>query len=309
MATRVGFIGTGTMGRPMAEMVLAAGHHLTVYDRAPGVTNRLLALGAAEALTPAEAATGNEIVLLSLPGPTEVVASLLESHGVLDADVPPRFIIDLSTNSPEVTRMLAARCADVDITFVDAPVSGGPARATSGTLTVLVGGTDDTFDAVRHVLGSIGDNVVHVGPVGAGSVAKIVNNQLFLAGTVAVQEAYLLGASLGVGPDDLHRIITASSAGPYAKLAPLVLGRAFDDVIFRLDIAAKDLRLAVECAAGVGVEIPVTVSAAAIHDAALEHGDGPMAFHATLRELERRAGIELRPLSRSARRSPGTERT
>lgn len=298
---QVGFVGTGTMGRPMATNVLRAGYDLRVHDVVPGATNALVELGAIDAESPAETAAGADVVLLSLPGPAEVRAAVLGRRGVLEADPLPAVVVDLSTNSPGAVAEIAERCADRGVTFVDAPVSGGVARAETGSLTVLVGATTEEMDTVRPLLEAIGGDVVHVGPLGAGTIAKIVNNQLFLAGAVAVQEAYVLGAKLGMPPSDLHRVIAASSAAPYAKLAPLLVGRAFDDVIFRLDIAAKDLRLAVECAAEAGVDVPVTSAAADVFAAAVDHGDDRLVFHATLRELERRAQIELPPLRRPDR--------
>src|SRR4051794_40546153 len=120
----------------------------------------------------------------------------------------------------------------------------------------MAGGTDADLAAVEPLLQCFSAQVFHVGPPGAGTVAKLVNNQLFLAASVLVQEAYVLGAAAGLDPSELHRIIRASSGGPYAALAPLLLGRDFEDVIFRLDIATKDLALAVEAADANGVSAP-----------------------------------------------------
>jgi len=287
----------------MAANVVRTGHDVVVHDLVAGATDALVELGARTAGSAADAANGADAVLLSLPGPAEVRASVLGDDGVLAAGTLPSFVVDLSTNSPGVVAELVDACAARGATFVDAPVSGGVARAETGTLAVLVGATHDVFEEIRPLLEAIGRDVLHVGPPGAGTIAKIVNNQLFLAGAVAVQEAYVLGAKLGMDPADLHRVVGASSAAPYAKLAPLLLGRAFDDVIFRLDIAAKDLRLAVESAHEAGVEVPLTEAAADVYAASAEHGDAQLVFHATLRELERRAGVELPPLRRPERGS------
>ena len=298
---QVGFIGTGTMGHPMAANVVAAGHAVRVHDVVPGATDRLVRLGALDTPSPAAAASGADVVLLSLPGPAEVRTAVLGTDGVLTADPLPRMVVDLSTNSPGTVAELAEQCTRRGVTFVDAPVSGGVARAETGTVAVLVGGDPESFEAIHPILTAIGREILHVGPCGAGTVAKIVNNQLFLAGAVAVQEAYVLGAALGMSPTDLHQVVAASSAAPYAKLAPLLLGRAFDDVIFRLDIAAKDLHLAVASADEAGVDVPLTRAAADVYAAAVDHGDARLVFHATLRELERRADIELPPLRRPDR--------
>lgn len=297
----VAFVGTGTMGAPMAAQILAAGNELRVHDVVRSASDELVERGATAHPTAAAAAAGAGVVLLSLPGPAEVLAAVLGADGVLAATPRPPLIIDLSTNSVEAVRELRERCAAVGTAFVDAPVSGGVAKAHTGTLAVMVGAEHDEFETVRAVLGPIGDEIIHVGPPGSGTIAKIVNNQLFLAAGVLVQEAYVLGAALGMTPTELHRIVAASSAGPYAKLAPLLLGRRFDDVIFRLDIAAKDVGLAVDTAAAAGVDVPLTRAAHEVYDASVASGDGQRVFHATLRELERRAGIELDVLERPPR--------
>ena len=299
--TVAAFIGTGTMGRPMAHRVLAAGFPLRVHDAVPSATAPLADAGATPCASAAEAADGARIVLLSLPGPEQVVDAVTGPDGVLAASRAPAFVVDLSTNSVDAVRLLGERCAERGVVFVDAPVSGGVAKARDGSLSVMVGAGRDAFDAVHPVLSAIGGDVIHVGPPGSGTIAKIVNNQLFLAAGVLVQEAYVLGRALGMAPDDLHRIIGAGSAGPYAKLAPLLLGRRFDDVIFRLDIAAKDVGLAVETATAAGVDAPMTRAAIDVYRGAVDAGDGDLVFHATLRELERRAGVELEILRRRPR--------
>jgi 3-hydroxyisobutyrate dehydrogenase-like beta-hydroxyacid dehydrogenase len=167
----------------------------------------------------------------------------------------------------------------------------------------MVGGDDADVAAVEPLLQCFATQVFHVGPPGSGTVAKLVNNQLFLAAGVLVQEAYVLGAAAGLEPSALHPILRASSAGPYASLAPLLLGRQFDDVIFRLDIATKDLALAVETARTHGVEVPVSAAALDIFEAALAEGLGEKAFHATLAEVERSAGLTVPALTKP-RRSP-----
>lgn len=294
------------MGLPMAQRMIAGGHRTRVYDRVAAAVAPLVEAGAVGCPSAAAAADGVDIVLLSLPGPSQVVDVVTGAEGVLDAAVLPGMIIDLSTNSVETVRHLRRRCADSGVAFVDAPVSGGVARARTGSLAVMVGAEAHEYRAAQTVLCCIGTELFHVGPPGAGAIAKIVNNQLFLAASVAVQEAYVLGAALGMDVNDLHAIVAASSAGPYAKLAPLLLGRRFDDVVFRLDIAEKDLALAVESAEAVGADVPLTRAAQTVYKAAFTAGDGQLAFHATLRELERRVGVELPPVTRPPRQDAST---
>lgn len=283
------------MGGPIARRLLEAGHEVHVADPVAAAVTALLDAGAHAAASAAAAAAGAEAVFLSLPGPAEVRNVVSE---VLAADPPLRYIVDLSTNSPDVVRELAATCAAVGVTFVDAPVSGGVAKAVTGELSVMVGAAPEVAAAIEPLLQSFATSVFLVGPTGAGTVAKLVNNQLFLGAAVLVQEAYLLAAAHGLGPNELHPILKASSGGPYVALAPLLLGRRFDDVVFRLDIAAKDLALAAEAAAAAGVAAPVTEAAAGLYAAAVEDGFGRLVFHATLRELERRSGVEMPALER-----------
>jgi 3-hydroxyisobutyrate dehydrogenase len=294
----VAFVGTGTMGAPMAARVLAAGFPLRVHDAVSVAADGLVASGATWCDDPASVADGARFVLLSLPGPQQVLDAVLGARGVLAAGTLPEAVVDLSTNSVDAVHRLRDGCAAVGVAFVDAPVSGGVARARDGSLSVMVGAAEPEFAAVGLVLTAIGRDIFHVGPSGSGTIAKIVNNQLFLAAGVLVQEAYLLAGALGMDPADLHRIVSASSAGPYAKLAPLLLGRRFDEVIFRLDIAAKDVELAVATAESVGVDVPLTRAARHVYESSLAAGDGQLVFHATLRELERRAGIDLPVLRR-----------
>ena len=297
----VGFVGTGTMGAPMASQLLSSGCTVRVHDALPAATEALVDAGATSHATASDAAEGSSIVLLSLPGPAEVIEAVTGETGVLAGEPTPVAIVDLSTNSVPVVRDLRARCAEEGVAFVDAPVSGGVARARDGSLAVMVGAEPGEFELVRPLLDVIGESVFLVGPPGSGTIAKIVNNQLFLAAGVLVQEAYVLGAALGMSPTDLHTILGVGSAAPYANLAPLLLSRRFDDVIFRLDIASKDVRLAVETAERAGVDVPLTRAANELYGAAVAAGDGDLVFHATLLELERRAGVEVEPLRRRPR--------
>lgn len=298
---QIGFVGTGTMGGPIAGHLLAAGHTVRVFDRSPTATAPLVEQGAVRGTSAADAADGSACVLLSLPGPTEVDDAVTGADGVLQAGTLPRHVVDLSTNSVAAVRRLHTCCAEAGVGFVDAPVSGGLPRARSGTLSVMAGGAEDDLEAVGPYLSCFAEQVFAVGPPGTGTIAKLVNNQIFLGAAVLVQEAYVAAAAAGVDPAALHPILKASSAGTYISLAPLLLGRAFDDVVFRLDIAAKDLSVAVESAHDAGVGVPTTEAALAVYRAAVEAGMGGEVFHATLKELERRAGVELPPLRRGGR--------
>lgn len=295
------FVGVGTMGGPMAGLVLDRFGSLKVHDQNPAVADTLVASGALRCETAADAADAADVVLLSLPGPTEVSEAILGDNGILTASALPDVIVDLSTNAPATVRMLHASCVERGVAFLDAPVSGGVAAARRGELTVMVGGDAGALETARPALDTLAANVFHIGDSGTGTVAKLVNNLLFLGAGVLVQEAYVAGAALGMDPAALHEIVSASSGGVYAKLAPLLLGREFDDVIFRMDIAAKDLELAALAADEAGADTPLTDATIEVYRAALAAGDGDLAFHATLNELERRADVELPVLRRRPR--------
>jgi len=299
----VACIGLGTMGKPMALQVIGAGLSVNVYDLQPHATDQLAQAGAKGCDSPRDASNGVDIVLLSLPGPTEVVEAITGTDGVLQAETLPAVIVDLSTNSVETVRELAAQCETVGVGFVDAPVSGGVAKAQTGELSVMVGGDPQAVALAKPALEAIGTDIFEVGPVGSGTIAKLVNNQLFLAGAVLVQESYALAHGLGMDLTVLDEVVSASSGNFYNKLAPLLLGRRFDDVPFRLDIAAKDVAMAVEAAQSVNAPTPLTRQAADIYRRATEAGDGHQAFHATLKELEREANYELPPLRRSRKKA------
>lgn len=295
--SQLGFIGVGTMGAPMAEHLLRAGHEVAVFDRSEAAMHALVENGAVACEGVQGVAGRSELVFLSLPGPPDVFDAVAGPQGLLSADSLPTWIVDLSTNSPATVRDLWQRCREREISFIDAPVSGGRAKAETGELSVLVGASDDEFTAIMPYLDSFGKDVIHVGPSGAGAIAKLVNNQLFLGASVLLQEAYLLGAAAGLPPDQLHRIITASSAAPYAALAPLLLSRRFNLPLFRLDIAAKDMELAVDEARSVGVSMPATEAAARVYHDAAAAGFGGDVFFATLKQLEARSGTTLPALS------------
>ncbi|MEO5900111.1 MAG: NAD(P)-dependent oxidoreductase, partial [Ilumatobacteraceae bacterium] len=170
---RIGFIGTGTMGAPMALHLLRAGHDVVVFDHVADATRPVVEAGATMATSAAAAAAGVACVFLSLPGPDDVVAAVTGADGILAAGPLPAHVVDLSTNSPDVVRRMHELCAAVGIGFVDAPVSGGRMKADTGELSVLVGGSDDDVAAVTPLLDSFAGQVFHVGPSGAGTAAKL----------------------------------------------------------------------------------------------------------------------------------------
>lgn len=294
--TNIAFIGTGTIGSPMAERLLDAGHHLRVYDLAREATRLHEAKGAVRANSVAEVGTAGGVIFLSLPGPPQIESVMRGPQGLL-AHVPAgTTIVDLSTNALALNRALAAEATAVGCCYLDAPVSGGRVAAAAGKLSVMVGGDRAAFERVRPLIACFGENLFHLGDAGAGTLAKLINNQIFLAASVLIQEGFVMGAKAGMDPGTVLEVLKVSSAGSLLARAPLVLSRKFDQDLFALAIAAKDLDVALASAAALGVEMPMTAAAAGVYQRALADGLGAQDFYATVKVLEGAAGVTLPPL-------------
>ncbi|MGW3955490.1 NAD(P)-dependent oxidoreductase [Streptomyces sp. NPDC004752] len=241
---RIGWIGTGLMGAPMAARLLAAGHQLTVHNRTRPKAEPLLAQGASWAGSIAEAARDRDLVITMLPAPVDVEGAYLAPNGILaQARRGDTVFIDMSTSSPD----LARRLAESDEAVLDAPVSGGPVGAESGRLSIFVGGDADVFDRVRPVLDALGSTVVHHGPAGSGQAAKLVNQALVAAVTLGVCEAFALAQAAGLDPARVHESIRVGVAGsPLLDFAWPRLTSGDLEPGFKVAHLAKDLELALD---------------------------------------------------------------
>ncbi|HTE87038.1 MAG TPA: NAD(P)-dependent oxidoreductase [Dehalococcoidia bacterium] len=290
---QVGWIGTGKIGNPMARSVIRSGHVLTVHDLNEAASANLIELGAAWAESPAAAAAGAEIVISSLPGPLEIEQVLTGSHGILAGARPGTIYVDLSSNLPSHARRLAAVAAEHDITYLDAPVSGGVAGAEAATLAVMVGGSKRAFETCRPVLEAIGRNVFHIGDVGTGCVAKLVNNLIGLGAQHLINEALVAGVKAGVDARTLYEVMNVSSAKAYVQSIPRLLERKFEVAPFTLKLTTKDIGLAVTMGRELGVPMPASAATEQALLAAMATGLGPMAMNASLLYLEALAGVEV----------------
>jgi 3-hydroxyisobutyrate dehydrogenase-like beta-hydroxyacid dehydrogenase len=192
---------------------------------------------------------------------------------------------------------LAQALGRAGVALVDAPVSGGLAGAVKGRLAVMAGGEAAVVEALDPLFKTFAARVFHVGPAGQGTIAKLVNNQIFLSAAVAVQEGFVLAAKAGLNADQMLEILKASSGGGYAGMAPVFFARDFDNPMFKLALAAKDVGVALESARDLGVPMPVTQAASAVYQDAITKGLGEKVFYATLRALETDAGVEVAALS------------
>jgi 2-hydroxy-3-oxopropionate reductase len=277
---RIGFIGLGVMGRPMAEHLVRAGHQVTAHNRSQGPVRALVEAGAEAASSAAEAADGAEVVITMVPDSPDVEAVVLGEHGVLATARRGLLLIDMSTIRPDTAREVAEAAAARGVRFLDAPVSGGQAGAVEATLSIMVGGDAEDFQAARPLLETLGRTIVHVGPVGAGQTVKAAN-QLIVAGVIElVSEAIVLLEAHEVEMGPAVEVLAGGLAGNQVleRKAAGMLARRFDPG-FRIDLHHKDLQIVQAAARDAGVAVPVTalvaqmlVSLRSLGRGGLDHG-------------------------------------
>jgi len=252
---KVGFIGIGNMGGPMCRNIIKnTNHEVVVFDLDPAAVQRCTDLGASSGTSVADVAKNCDVVITSLPIPRIVEEVALGPNGITENAKPGTVYIDLSTNAPATARRLAEGAHAKGLGMLEAPVSGGVARATDGTIVIMVGGDAGTFEQQLPLLKSFSGEVIHVGDVGFGSVAKLINNMLAFCNSAAAAEALMMGKRAGIDMQKLDAVIRNASgdSSGYRNMATKALAGNFA-ATFALDLAHKDLRLAMELADEVGV--------------------------------------------------------
>jgi 3-hydroxyisobutyrate dehydrogenase-like beta-hydroxyacid dehydrogenase len=269
------FIGLGAMGEPMARNLAASEHALTVYNRSPERAHAVRALGATLAASAAEAARSAEIVCSCVSTPEALRAVLLGEDGAIAAARAGTLFIDFSTVDPSTVREIAEACNSYGCRFLEAPVSGGVKGATSGTLTIMVGGEADDLERAGPVLRILGQNVFRVGPVGSASAVKLINQMLVGVHLAVALQAFVVGQRAGVDPQVLYDVVTTST-GDSAMLRRGARNLFEDDFApgFKLDLLLKDLRLATALGDEFGAPLTLAAAARQIYDAAREQGLG-----------------------------------
>ena len=296
MTERLGFIGLGVMGRPMAKRIRDGGFTLTVFSRSRGPVDELARAGAATASSPADVARQSSIVITMLPDTPDVDAVITGTGGVTEGLAPGSIVIDMSSISPVATKRLAERVAERGGVMLDAPVSGGEVGAISGTLSIMVGGDAQAFERARPVLACMGhaDRIVHIGDApGSGQVCKICN-QVAIAGALAgVSEALALAKKSGV---DGAKVRAALLGGFAASRVLEVHGERILNGNykpgFRTRLYQKDLRLANEAAASAGVAMPATALVTQLVNALMASGGGELDNAAIAKVIFAMAGLE-----------------
>jgi len=291
---KIGFIGLGIMGKPMAKNLVRAGHQLVVLDRDQNSIDELTALGAGSAPTPREVAEQVELVLTMLPNSPQVHEVVLGEDGVLAGAREGLLYADMSSIDPLVSRNVSARLAAEGTSMLDAPVSGGEPFAIDGTLSFMVGGPQGTFDTVEPVLAAMGRSVVRVGGIGAGNIAKLANQAIVAVNIAVVAEALVLAQKAGVDPEAVFEAIKGGLAGSnvMSAKAPLMLDHRFDPG-FRVNLHLKDLTNVMSTSHTIGAPMPLTSAAFELMTQLRAHGHEAEDHAALLRTAERAAGIEL----------------
>jgi 2-hydroxy-3-oxopropionate reductase len=258
---KIGFIGLGIMGTPMAKNLIAAGHDLVVRGHNPATLAELTSLGATEAATPKAVAEQVELVLTMLPNSPQVIEVVLGADGVLEGAHAGLAYIDMSSIAPLASREIAEALSAHHIPMLDAPVSGGEPKAIDGTLSFMVGGPQDLFDKYTDVLTVMGASVVRVGEMGAGNIAKLANQIVVAVNIAAVSEALVFAQKAGVEPAAVLAAIRGGLAGSTVMDAkgPMMLDRNFAPG-FRVELHTKDLTNAIETGHSVGAPVPLTAA-------------------------------------------------
>jgi 3-hydroxyisobutyrate dehydrogenase len=293
---RIGFIGLGAMGLPMAGHLVTAGHEVTVASRSRGPIDAAVALGAVDGGTPRRVAEAAELIFLCVPNSPEVVEVVDDMLGVLGAG---QTVVDCSTIDPEVERAQHARVSHTGARYLDAPLSGGTAGAHNGVLTLMVGGDADTLEDVTPALTAFARLIVHVGGPGMGQVVKMCNQVIYAAQMTATAEATVLAVQSGVDMDKLYEVLTHATGDCVAVRTRLPVPGVVPDSPasqgwapgFMTDLMVKDLDLALGYAANAGVPMVTTTTARQLLAEAQGAGYGREDFSAVAKVVLAQAGV------------------
>jgi 3-hydroxyisobutyrate dehydrogenase len=289
---RIGFVGLGTMGAPMAGRLLEAGHDVTVHNRTREREAPLEALGARRAASPRECARDRELVITMVSDTPDVQAVVLGEEGAVEGMERGSMLIDMSTISPATTRLIAAALNDHGVAMLDAPVSGGSEGAERGTLSIMVGGEASDLERVRSVLAVLGKTVTHVGPIGSGQVTKAIN-QVILAGTyAAIAEGLALGLAAGIDIEAAHAAVSGGAAGSWGltNRGPNMIHNHYP-LGFRTRLHRKDLGIALGAARELGVAIPLAAYVEQLETSLIKRGFGDEDVSNIARVVREQAGL------------------
>jgi len=290
-----GFIGIGNMGKHMAGHILNAGYKLTIHDLSKEAAAPLLGKGAKWGDTPGQVAAASQVVFTSLPTPASVEEVVYGENGLRTGWKEGDIYVDMSTNSPSLIRKIAEDAAAMGVAVLDAPVSGGTKGAEAGTLAIMVGGDPDSLKKVQDVLETMGQKIFPVGDVGCGNIAKLVNNMISLACNSISAEGFALGVKAGINPQVLWDIITVSTGNNWClQQYPNTTFKGNFKPGFRVDLAYKDIGLALDLGKEYGVPLPVGVTVQKDLQNTMMAGFPDKGVDAVILPLEKLTGVAVR---------------
>ena len=294
MTTKVGYIGLGLMGKPIAKNLIEAGFELTVHNRSQESVDELVAAGASAASSPRQVAEASEVVITSLPDSQDVESVVLGAEGVLSGSRKGTIFIDNSTILPETARSLGSALGEVGVAALDAPVSGGDVGAVAGTLAIMVGGPKDAFKTVLPIFEAMGETITYVGESGAGQVAKACNQVMVAAQMVAMGELLLLAQKAGVSPARVVEAIRGGAAQCWAlDMKPQRLFAGERGPGFKAHMMHKDLGIVLDTAKSYGMPLPAASNHTQLYQAMLQLGMKDLDNSAVIGVLETMADVAL----------------
>ena len=292
---RIGILGMGTMGGPMARRLVESGFTVTGYEPDQMRAGKAKADGVTLASSPARVAEASDMVLSSLPDVATVRRAYEAADGAIAGARAGMTFIDVSTTDPESWREVAKAAKTKGVECLDAPVSGGPTDAGSGKLIFLIGGEAGVLERCRPVLSVLGHEIHHIGPLGSGQVLKIVNNVMSVGNVVVAAEAMVLGVRAGLDPQRLYDILSTSGGRShhFIKRFPNVLAGDFTPY-FGINLSRKDVAIGLNMAASLGLPMPVTSAVRQTYDTANAEGFGSLDMAGVISLYEKWAGVEVR---------------
>ncbi len=297
MKEKIGFIGLGAMGGPMAKNLIKDWYPLTVYDIVDSRMQPLLEAGAVGASSCKEVAENADVIVTMLPSSPHVREAVLGKGGVIEGVREKSILIDMSTIDPVTTREIEKKLSDMKVKMIDAPVARGVAAAVAGTLAIFVGGDKDTFEKCRPILSTMGKDLDYVGEIGAGEVVKLINNLILSINVCALSEGLVLGIKAGVKPDVLFKALSQGSADSFAlqnHFKKFVYKGKFEKDVFPVEYIMKDINLAMKTAESVRVPQYFGALALQAYETAMAAGYGDRYYPVVVKTLENLAGVEVR---------------
>ena len=292
---KIGFIGLGIMGKPMARNLIKAGYSLTVYDIDSDAVKEIVKAGAKQGNTSSDVASKSDVVITMLPNSPHVEEVVLGKDGILDGAKAGLILVDMSSISPLVSKEISEEAEKKGIEMLDAPVSGGEPKAVEGSLAIMVGGTEDTFNKVKQILAVMGSSVTLVGEIGSGNTTKLANQIIVALNIAAMSEAMVLATKAGVNPEKVYNAIRGGLAGSTvldAKM-PLALKGHFKPG-FRIELHIKDMLNALETAHELGVPVPLASQVTEFMQALKVDGKAANDHGGIIQFYEKLAKVEVR---------------